>query len=175
MIDWHVPSALWWVVVPFVAWRIVVRLRRLLVRQRFSKARQLARAIGLGLLVVAVGAIAFEDKASFGALCAGLVVGSLLGALGIRLTRFDPRDDGIYFEPNKYLGLALALLLLARVGWRLWSGSTDVTEGWTVAEFVHNASTMLLFGLFTAHIVVYALGVIYWTRRCRLKRGRPAD
>ena len=41
-----------------------------------------------------------------------------------------------------------------------------------MAGIVRNTATMLLFGLFPAHFIVYALGVIYWARADRLRSGR---
>jgi hypothetical protein len=161
---WHFPSTAWWIIVPFVVWRIVVRLRRLLVRQRFSLAIQWGRVVSLVVLTIFVALVAFAENPSSIALAAGLAVGALLGAWGVRLTTFEQVDGELHFQPDRYLGLALSLLLLGRIAWRLAGGPID-QEGWTLAAFVRNPSTMLLFGLFSAHFIVYALGLIYWAKR----------
>jgi len=175
MLHWHLPLALAWLIAPLFAWRVMVRLRRLLARQRFSEFEQYLRVAGLSVLVVFVGIVAFAERRAFWALAAGLAVGALLGALGVRLTKFDPHAGVTYFRPNRWLGMGFALLLLGRVGWRLWLGPDDGLEGWSVDGFVRNPSTMLLFGLFSAHLWVYALGLIYWTRRWRLVAPDPVS
>ncbi|MDB5826380.1 MAG: putative rane protein [Variovorax sp.] len=173
MIDWHLPFAWWWMLAPLVAWRVLVRLRRLVARQRYSRRVQYLRAAGLGILVIVVAVIAYSAHAAFIALACGLMAGAILGGIGVRLTTFDPCEEGIFFQPNRFLGSALAIVLLGRIAWRLFTGTDDPGESLSVAGFVRNVSTMLLFGLFSAHFIVYALGVIYWTRRDRLRPGRP--
>jgi hypothetical protein len=161
---WHIPPFAWWIILPVVAWRVVVRLRRLLVRQRYSALIQWARATSLGLLTIFIALVAIAENSSSIALAVGLAVGALLGAWGVRLTTFEHVYGQLHFQPDRYLGLALALLLLGRIGWRLLAGPIE-QEGWTLAAFVRNPSTMLLFGLFSAHFIVYALGLIYWAGR----------
>jgi hypothetical protein len=161
---WHIPAAAWWIIAPFVVWRIVVRLRRLLVRQRYSLAIQWARATSLTVLTIFVALVAIAENSSSIGLAIGLAVGALLGAWGVRLTTFEHVDGELHFQPDRYLGFALALLLLGRIAWRLLAGSID-QEGWTLAAFVRNPSTMLLFGLFSAHLIVYAVGLIWWVKR----------
>jgi hypothetical protein len=173
LLHWHLPLAFGWMVLPFFAWRVVVRLRRLLLRQRFSLLEQYLRVAGLSALVVFVAIVAFAERAAFWSLVGGLAAGALFGALGVRLTQFDPHSGVTYFKPNRWLGMAFALLLLGRIGWRLWLGPDDPDANWSLDGFVRNPSTMVLFGLFSAHLWVYALGIIYWTRRGRLHAGRP--
>jgi hypothetical protein len=161
---WHIPPFAWWIIVPFVAWRVVVRLRRLLVRQRYSLAIQWMRAGSLALLTTFIALIAIAENSSSIGLAVGLAAGALLGAWGVRLTTFEDVEGELHFQPDRYLGLALALLLLGRIAWRLLAGPID-QEGWTLAAFVRNPSTMLLFGLFSAHLIVYAIGLIWWVGR----------
>jgi hypothetical protein len=161
---WHIPPFAWWIIVPFVAWRVVVRLRRLLVRQRYSLAIQWVRAGSLALLTTFIALIAIAENSSSIGLAVGLAAGALLGAWGVRLTTFEDVEGELHFQPDRYLGLALALLLLGRIAWRLLAGPID-QEGWTLAAFVRNPSTMLLFGLFSAHLIVYAIGLIWWVGR----------
>jgi hypothetical protein len=161
---WHLPPLIWWIVVPFLAWRVVVRLKRLLSRQRYSHPLQWARATGLYLLTILVALVAFEEHAAFIALAIGLGIGVLLGVWGVRLTKLEPVDGETFYQPDRYLGAALSVLLLGRIVWRIYADPTEPT-GWTLAAFVRNPSTMVLFGLFSAHYIVYALGLIYWVKR----------
>ena len=118
----------------------------------------------LGVLVCVVAAA--EERSSVASRLAGLLTGAALGAWGLRLARFDARGEGIFFQPSPFLGTALSALLLGRIAWRLAAGPVNV-EGWTPAEFVRNPSTLFLFGLFAAHYLAFALGLLRRSRRLR--------
>ena len=50
---------------------------------------------------------------------AGLAAGALLGVFGLRRTTFEPTPQGLYYTPNAHLGIALSLLFIARIAYRL--------------------------------------------------------
>jgi hypothetical protein len=49
----------------------------------------------------------------------GLAAGVALAWLGLRLTTFDRQPDGLYFTPNRYIGLAVLALFLLRFVYRI--------------------------------------------------------
>jgi hypothetical protein len=157
----HVSPQLWWLIVPLFAWRIVVRLYRLLARQRYSPFVVWARVGTLGLLTAAIAVLAAGQGISIILLSCGLAAGSALGVWGVSMTQFEACEDGLYYQPNRYLGLGLSVLLLARVVWRLVAGPEHDSTGWTPTEFARNPSTLLLYGLFSGHYLAYALGLRY--------------
>jgi hypothetical protein len=157
----HVPASLWWIVAPFVAWRVYVRLRRLLARQKCSMWRHGGSIVGLLLLTSGIAFVAAEEHRSLMSLAAGLVLGAIAGAWGLRITEFEPRADGLYFTPDRFLGGALSLLLVCRIGWRLVEGPSQ-GAGWSLDEFVQNPSTLFLYGLFSGHYITYAAGLLFW-------------
>jgi len=157
----HVSPQLWWLIVPFFAWRVVVRLYRLLARQRYSPLVVWVRVGTLGLLTAAIAALAAGHSTSIVLLSCGLSVGSILGVWGVRMTGFERCEDALYYQPNRYLGVGLSVLLLARVIWRLVLGPEHDSTGWTPTEFARNPSTLLLYGLFSGHYLAYALGLRY--------------
>jgi hypothetical protein len=160
----HIPAWGLWFFVPLFAIRVVFRLRRFLSYQALTVSHELC---GSGLLVLGVigtAVAAAEERSSVLSLSVGLAAGAAVGLWGLRLARFDKRADGVFFQPNPYLGTALSVLLLGRIGWRLLNGPANV-DGWTPAEFVRNPSTMFLFGLFAAHYLIFAFGLLRRARR----------
>ena len=157
---WHIPNAVWWVLGPVVAWRLVVLVHRLFAWQRFSEPYLWLRAGSLSVLILFVALIAFEEHTAFFALAAGLVLGTVLGLASVRSTTFMPSGGETLVQPDRVVGLLLSVLLIGRVCWRLAAGPADVGLGWNLASFVRNPSTMLLFGLCSAHFLAYALGIV---------------
>ncbi|MDP9045363.1 MAG: hypothetical protein M3O01_11225 [Pseudomonadota bacterium] len=156
----NIPSSMWWLVVPLVGWRVVARLRKLVARQRFSIWRQAASVGGLLTLTVGVGVVAGLEHSSVDWLGAGLLLGASLGAWAYRATEFERRPEGLYFTPDRYLGVALSAILVGRVLWRLIKGAPDAA-GWSLDDLVRNSSTLFLFGLYAGHFIVYSSGLIF--------------
>lgn len=103
--------------------------------------------------------------AAFG-LCAGIVV----GIVGLALTRFDEADGALHYAPNRWLALALMLLVAARIGLGLWLGWHRATgsgaapspawQGWIEA-----GGLWAIGGLLLGYATTYA-----WGLRMRLAR-----
>ena len=165
----HIPMALWWIVGPVLLWRVGLRIYRLVARQQYSPLRYWWRAGSLAALTAFVGLVAYEQDTAFLALCVGLVAGSVVGLVSMRRTALVVRRDQTSLTPDPVVGVVLSLLLAGRIAWRLIAGSGNDVSGWTLAEFVRNPSTMLLFGLFSAHFLVYALGIVHAVRRERMR------
>lgn len=66
------------------------------------------------LLATWVWPEAFRDA------CYGLLAGFALGVVGLWLTRFEHDSEGFYFTPNRWLALALVLVVTARIAAGLW-------------------------------------------------------
>jgi hypothetical protein len=79
------------------------------------------RLVLLALVVAAFGMMAMRSMAALQAVAEGLVAGVLVGVLGLRLTRFESDENGRYYTPNAYIGVAVTMLLVARVVYRMAS------------------------------------------------------
>jgi hypothetical protein len=155
--------------VPLIAWRVWVRIRRGMSRQPLRVARQwialVLLPIPIGLLLVA-GA---SRPIALVGLCVGLAAGIVLAMWGLRLTRFERDEFGkFWYTPDRYLGTAVALVLLARIGWRMLRGAIGAEGGddasTAMPSFAHSALSQLVFGLFAGYRLTYALGVLRWRR-----------
>ncbi|KQY50425.1 hypothetical protein [Lysobacter sp. Root494] len=96
---------------------------------------------------------------------AGLLAGMLLGVLGLALTRFEATSQGVFYTPNRWLAMALTLVVAARISYGLyrmeqaWAG--DVHAAWLVQQ----GSVFAVGGLLLGHYLAYA-----WGLRWRLRR-----
>lgn len=92
------------------------------------------------LIVVAAITSVWAEGALLAAL-AGLVGGALLGGLGLAVSRWEAGRHELHFTPNRWLVLALVLLVSARLVYGLWRGwhawSTSAGDGsWLAAAGV---------------------------------------
>ena len=111
-------------------------------------------------------------------LLGGAAVGSMLGVVGLRLTRFERTPEGFFYTPNAHLGIALSLLMVARIGYRmvplLLTGATVLTPP---ADFVRSPVTLLLIGVLASYFVTYAIGLLRWrhSKQAEQLPDRPND
>lgn len=152
-----------------IAWRVYVRVRRMVGRQRLSNVRPWIAVTLFPALValLLLGSIAHPDNAL--ALVAGAGLGVGLGIYGLRLTTFEETPGGLFYTPNRHLGVALSLLFLGRIAYRsiqlYW---TQATVAAPPADFVRSPLTLAIFGTLAGYYVAYAIGLLRWRGRARL-------
>jgi hypothetical protein len=153
-------------IVAFIAWRMASRVRRVIGRQRLSKARPWFTVVLFPLLVLLLLFVALVHPASVLALLGGCGIGVGLGLWGLRLTRFETTPEGLFYTPNPYLGIALSVLLIARLGWRyLQLFGAGVPSAVAPAEYGRSPLTLLIFGMLAGYYVTYAAGLLRWRSR----------
>ena len=108
------------VLVPLFVWRFYRRFRRMVGRQRLSKVRLwVTLAIYPALLVLLCFAARTHPERLWW-LAGGVGFGSLLGLFGLNKTRFEPTPKGLFYTPHVHLGVALSLLFVVRIVYRLF-------------------------------------------------------
>jgi len=162
--------------VPLLAWRVHARFRRASGRQRLSRYRA---PISLTLYTLIVGAIALANLRQpphLLAFAATLGAGAGLAAFALGRTRFEPTPAGLYYTPHGPLGIALALLFVARLAYRFVEVyAIDTAAARSFTEFAHSPLTLGAFGLMAGYHFWYMLGLLRWRRRVlRAKREREA-
>jgi hypothetical protein len=142
-------------------------------RYRLGTARRRARGWlasinAAGLVLSAVMFLAGAALTSLwipGALAyaaAGLLVGSLCGSVGLALTRWEASSSSLYYTPNRWLVLAITLIVAARVAfgfWRSWHvwQTTDDYATWAAASGA--ADSLAAGAVVLGYYLVYWLGV----------------
>ena len=151
-------------VVPLIVWRMYSRIRRLIGRQRSRAWRHWCAAILFPLLVVLLGLGVLMSPLALGALVAGLVAGVGLAAWGLRLTKFEKTDLGYFYTPSAHIGIALSVVFIARVGFRLAqvAALTGAEAQLATQDFGRSPLTLVIVGMMAAYYACYAIGLLRW-------------
>jgi hypothetical protein len=100
-----------------------------------------------------------------------------LGFFGLKRTRFEPTKEGLFYTPNVHLGIALSLLFLGRIVYRLveiYALRTALPSDFS--GFAVSTLTLSVFGLLAGYYLTYAIGLVHWRRRVlEAKRAREAQ
>ena len=164
------------VLLPLIAWRVYARFRRMVGRQRLSRIRPWVTLTLFPALLVLLCFAAHAHLERLWLLAGGLALGSLLGLFGLRKTRFEPTPKGLFYTPNAHLGIALSLLFVARITYRLVEAyAIEPTVPHGMNDFAHSPLTLAVFGLLAGYYITYAIGLVRWRFRIlRAKKQREA-
>jgi hypothetical protein len=154
-------------------------------RYRVGTARRLARgwvatlnivllslSIVLYLIGAAMTALWLPHAMTYAVL--GLALGGLLGVFGLLLSRWEPAAHGLEYTPNRWLVLALTLIVASRViygiwrGWHAWLYRADDTA-WLAASGA--AGSFAAGGLVLGYYAIYWIGVRRRLARHKRVRG----
>lgn len=153
-----------------IVWRVRSRVRRFVGRQRLRPLRSAISVVFFAILAIVLLVGSFAHPRQSLAELGGIVVGIGLAIYGLRLTRFERTPSGFYYTPNAHIGIALSLLLVARIGYRL-AQAYLATAGFTEApaNFGRSPLTLLIVGILAGYFAGYSLGLL---RRYRLEERR---
>lgn len=154
------------VLLPLLAWRAYSRFRRMVGRQRLSRVRPWITLAVFPALILVLAYFSQTQAERLWWLAAGLVAGSSLGVYGLRRTRFEPTPEGLFYTPNAHLGIALSLLFVARILYRLvevYAMGPKIPAG--MQDFVRSPLTLAVFGLLAGYYIAYAAGLVRWRRQ----------
>jgi hypothetical protein len=164
---------------------VVLALMPLILIQRYrvGTARRLARAwtatftlvsmvFSVMFFLVAAAMTTYWIPNAFSGAAAGLGAGSVLGVLGLMLTRWEATPRTLHYTPNRWLVLIVTFVVSARVIYGLW-------RSWTVAQSgLYGTSVVTAFGVpeslaagatVLGYYLVYSAGLRWrirnWRRR----------
>ncbi len=165
------------VLLPLLAWRVYSRFRRMVGRQRLSRIRPWVTLVIFPLLISLLCFAARFHTERLWWLATGLGLGSILGIYGLRKTHFEPTKQGLFYTPNAHLGIALSLLFVGRLIYRLvevYVLAPSMPHG--IDDFARSSLTLAVFGLLAGYYISYAMGLIRWRFRVlRAKRLRESQ
>src|SRR6202163_4148298 len=158
------------ILTPLLVWRLFWGLRKSVWRPRLSRVRPWITLIIFPTIVLLLAYAAHWHLERLLWLAGGLVFGSLLGIYGLRQTRFESTPQGLFYTARAHLGIALSLLLIGRLLYRLIELYTlDSTAPRGAPEFAQSPPTLAIFGLLASYYIAYAVGLVLW--RNRVGRG----
>jgi hypothetical protein len=146
-------------IIGLFAWSIYRRVRRNIGRQPLRPRRAITSLTILSLVSVLIVGMYLQNvnlPLGFGG---GLLLGALLGLVGLRLTRFETTADGHFYRPNTHIGIALSILFIGRIAYRLIVLS-DATNAAHHPPPFQSALTFFIFGLTVGYYLVYQTGLL---------------
>lgn len=148
-------------VLPFIAWRVYARVRRNIGEQPLRPTQLVVRAVIFGVITAVLALLAWRNGAALAGLAGGLAAGVPLAWLGLRLTRFETNERGHFYTPNTYIGVALSLLLVARLAYRFVQlFAAAKAFGAPPPGTLWSPLTLGVFGLLAGYYVAYSIGVV---------------
>ncbi len=174
------PSLITWLVfLPLIAWRIVVRVKRMTQRQRLSRYRPWVTLILFPLIVGLLALAAFAPNhppqpLKLLWLALGLAAGCALAIYGLKRTKFEAEPGALYYTHDLKLGIALSTLFIARVLYRVGEMIFEGTQATQNTDFALSPWTLAPFGLLAGYYIVYAVGLVRW-RWGVLRRKRERE
>ncbi len=165
-------------VVLLILFAMFRRLRRLIGRQKLSVGRLWFRIALFAVIGAVVLVSSVVHPLALLASVVGLLVGAVLGWLGLRMTSFEQRPDGVYFKPNPYIGFAVFALFLLRLVYRFVevapmirsasaahpSGSLDAYNPYGYEQFTTNPLTAAIILVLFGYYVFYYAGLLWRNR-----------
>jgi hypothetical protein len=168
-------------IVPFLIAILVVfaiyrRLRRSFGQQPLRPVRMSVRIALLLVIGCLLLPAAFRSAAFMSAVLAGTVAGVSLGLWGLSRTRFLRVSNQLYYVPHTYTGIAVSLLFLGRLVYRLIQayGNMHVahpadadaaSQAFAPASMLQSPLTLGLFFVLMGYYVCYYSMVLWKSKR----------
>jgi hypothetical protein len=166
-----------YLVAALIVFAVYRRLRRSFGRQPLRPRRMVFRIVLLSLFAVLLAPTTLRSSAFAAAALVGLAAGVLLALFGASRTRFENIGAERYYVPHTYTGIAVSLLFVGRVAYRLLQaygvahGASGLRSGAATgaAGYLSSPLTLGLFYVLVGYYVYY-LGFILWKSQ-HLKPG----
>ena len=94
----------------------------------------------------------------------------------MRLTRFEVTAAGRFYTPNAHLGIALSLLFIGRIVYRFLH--LQMVGGGLAAppdDITRSPLTLAIFATLAGYYIVYAFGLLRWSRKTATEEPARAD
>jgi hypothetical protein len=148
-----------------IAWRVYVRIRRFVSRQKLSTRRLWTTIVLFPILVLMLLAASLTYPTSMATEIAGIVIGVALGLYGLRVTKYENTPEGLFYTPHAHIGIAVSLLFVGRLIYRfvqIYVSTSALAQPQT--DFVRSPLTLLVFGILAGYYTSYAIGLLSWSR-----------
>ncbi len=146
---------------PLIGWRMYSRIRRMVGRQRSTSVRPWIPVFVFPIVLSLIAIVSIAHPPALAALLAGVIAGIALGFYGLKLTKFEKTAEGLFYTPNAHLGIALSLLLVGRLIYRM-AQLVFIGTGVQTNNFGSSPITMAILGTLGAYYLTYAIGHLMW-------------
>jgi hypothetical protein len=150
------------VMIPLISWRLYRRIRSHIGRQTSRMRRHWTAVVFFPVVATLVAFAARVHPQALAALGAGLVVGVGLAIWGLRLTRFEHTAEGCFYTPNAHIGIALSVVFVARIAWRLMELPVATGTPGMPPGMASSPLTLVVFGALVGYYSAYAAGMLRW-------------
>jgi hypothetical protein len=145
------------------------RVRRQIGAQAVMPKRMTIR---LAILTLASGlllASGLHASALLQADGAGFLLGAVLAVLGLKMTRFEWRDEKLFYVPNLYVGLVVIALIAGRVVYKMEllyrSGALNNPQAAQANQAaLHSPITLAVVMTLIGYYLVYYAGILLKSR-----------
>jgi cytochrome b561 len=152
--------------VALVVWRMYSRLRRNIGRQALQPKRMVVRIVIFAVVTCGLAAYSFslQNPRLLLGLGVGLALGLPLAWLGLRLTQFEATPEGRFYTPHSSIGIALTILFVGRLVYRVMLISTNINAPTQRPAFLQSALSFFVYGLLAGYYLAYYIGVLVRSR-----------
>lgn len=154
----------------------------LVLRYRAGTARRLARPwlatvnatmmpISAAFFLAAAGLTSLWIADALSSAAAGLAIGFILGLAGLWSTKWEPTARDLHYTPNRWLIMAITLIVAARLLYGFWRGAAAwrSVDGTSFLDAFGVGGSLAAGGTVIGYYVTYAIGLRYrisrWSRR----------
>ncbi len=168
-----------WLGVALVLFMVYLRLRRQFGRQLMRPVRMGVRMALLLVVGVLLAPMAFSSARLSLIALAALAAGAALGAWAGAHTRLEQSEGRVYYVPHAYAGMAVSVLLVARLGARLAhlgpgaAASAGMSANAQLANSLQNPVNLALLFVLVGYYVSYN-GWLLWKAQKLGLAARPA-
>ncbi|MEW9701177.1 hypothetical protein [Paenibacillus sp. SI8] len=149
--------------IPFLIVVLIIyrRTRRAIGFQRLSTRRLKFRLTLFSILGIIIFLFGFVHPIHFIGYAVGLAAGVGLGLLAIRHTRFEHRSDGWYFRTHLWIEIAVLVLFLGRIAYRIVFIAAAPNSSYTSmnpadpSQFMRDPVTAGVFFIIVSYYVLY--------------------
>jgi len=156
------------VLIAVFAWGIYRRIRRNIGRQKLRPGRIIVSLFVLSLASIIILTSSARLPSLALACSGGMLTGVALSLLGLRHTKFETTEEGHYYTPNTYIGIALSVVLMGQMIYRMTLmqsrgfPSSD-PDAFQHAQMYQSPPTMLIIGLTLGYYLAYYIGLFVHT------------
>jgi len=122
------------------------------------------------LILIGMSQVVNHHPDYLAGMAVGLLLGAALGVFGTKHTKFENTPEGMFYTPNAHLGIALSVLFIGRIFYRVFQVYSMNGGGPpNPADYAASPLTLGIFGLLAGYYMMYAVGLIQYRHRAELE------